>query len=118
MVRAAEARDLSAALPVGDAPLEAHWLWGPANSDSLDVAIVSVRPGGETSPHLHIGGQVIVATAGRGFVEANDDRIMIEAGDVVICPPGELHVHGALADASFAHLTITTGGYRFPGTEA
>jgi len=32
----------------------------------------------------------------------------------VIAPPGELHVHGALADHPFGHLTVTTGGYHFP----
>jgi quercetin dioxygenase-like cupin family protein len=89
-------------------------LEGPFNADRLDVGMVTMSPGGVTPPHVHIGGQVLVVTAGRGFVEADGARHTVAPGDVVICPPGELHVHGALADQPFAHFTVTTGGYTFP----
>ena len=91
-----------------------HWLEGPFNGDRLDVALVNVAPGAATPPHVHLGGQVIVVINGRGFVEVNGSRIEIGNNDVVICPPGELHTHGALADGPLVHLTVTTGGYSFP----
>ncbi len=90
------------------------WLEGPYNGDRLDVAVVRVTSGGATPPHAHIGGQVIVVTSGRGFVETGGERVEIGMGDVVVCPPGEVHTHGALAGGPLAHLTVTTGGYRFP----
>jgi quercetin dioxygenase-like cupin family protein len=94
--------------------LRPQWLDGPFNADRLDVAIVTMTPGAATPPHIHIGGQVLIVTAGQGFVEANGRRQTIEPGDVVVCPPGEMHVHGALGDQPLAHLTVTTGGYTFP----
>jgi quercetin dioxygenase-like cupin family protein len=89
-------------------------LEGPFNGPRLDVAIVTVSPGGVTPPHLHLGGQVIVVTAGRGFVETGGTRVDVGEGDIVICPPGELHTHGAAEDCALSHLTVTTGGYSFP----
>jgi len=114
LVRAGDVIELSAAIPDGSAGLRPQWLEGPSNADRLDVAVVTMSAGGATPPHVHIGGQVLVVTAGRGFVEVDGDRFELDVGDVVICPPGELHVHGAVDDRSFAHLSVTTGGYTFP----
>ena len=55
-----------------------------------------------------------MVTAGHGFVETGGNRVEIGEADIVICPPGELHTHGALGDTSSLHLTVTTGGYSFP----
>ncbi len=98
--------------------LEVQWLEGPTNTDRLDVGHVTVVAGGVTPPHVHLGGQVIIALSGRGFVATDDQRAVLEPGDVVIAPPGELHTHGAAPDSSFAHLTVTTGPYDFPGRDA
>ncbi len=114
VVRAPEVAELSEQTSVGESGVFPHWLEGPFNGDRLDVALVKVSPGAVTPPHTHLGGQVIVVTGGRGFVEANGTRIEIGANDVVICPPRELHTHGAWADGPLSHLTVTTGGYSFP----
>lgn len=114
IVRADESAALSAAVPDEPGRLVPAWLEGPHNADRLDMAVVTASPGGATPPHVHIGGQVIIGTRGRGFVEAGDQRVEVGQGDVVICPPGELHTHGALDDQPFSHLTVTTGGYTFP----
>jgi quercetin dioxygenase-like cupin family protein len=114
VVRAKEGAELSAAVPAETGRLVPNWLEGPFNDDRLDVGIVTASVGGATPPHTHIGGQVIVVIAGRGFVETSGERLVIEEGDIVICPPGELHTHGAHGDRSFSHLTVTTGGYTFP----
>jgi quercetin dioxygenase-like cupin family protein len=114
IVRAEEVAELSAAVPEEPDRLVPHWLEGPVNGDRLDVGLVTVSAGGATPPHVHIGGQVMVVTAGRGFVETGGERLVVTAGDVVICPPGELHTHGAEEDGPFSHLTVTTGGYTFP----
>jgi quercetin dioxygenase-like cupin family protein len=114
IVTAAELAAMSADTPAELGVLRPNWLEGPFTADRLDVGMVTMSPGGTTPPHTHIGGQVLVVTAGRGFIQTGDDRRTIEPGDVVICPPGELHVHGALGDRPLAHLTVTTGGYTFP----
>lgn len=113
-IPASRAAELSARIPGSTAMAPPHWLEGPHNSDRLDVGLATFAPGAVVPPHVHLGGQVIVVTAGRGFVEADGVRVEIAEGDVVICPPGELHSHGAVADEPFAHLTVTTGGYSFP----
>lgn len=114
IIRAEEVDELSAAVPLEAGRLSPHWLEGPVNGDRLDVGLVTVSVGGATPPHVHIGGQVMVVTAGRGFVETGGERLAVGAGDVIICPPGELHTHGAQGDGPFSHLTVTTGGYTFP----
>jgi quercetin dioxygenase-like cupin family protein len=91
-----------------------QWLEGPLFADRLDVGMVALSHGGVTGPHAHIGGQVMVVTAGNGFVETDSERVELATGDVVIALPGELHTHGALPGKDFSHLTVTTGGVRFP----
>lgn len=91
-----------------------EWLEGPFNADRLDVGLVTLSEGGVTPPHVHLGGQVMIVTGGRGFVDTDGERVEIALGDVVVCAPGELHTHGSLPNTSLSHLTITTGGYHFP----
>lgn len=117
LVRSDEADALGAAIPDEPGRLVPQWLEGPFNADRLDVGLVTVSPGGSAPPHIHLGGQVIVVTGGRGFVATGGERVVVSEGDIVICPPGELHTHGAEADSPFSHLTVTTGGYSFPGSE-
>jgi quercetin dioxygenase-like cupin family protein len=113
IVRAREIETLAADVPAEPGTLQPHWMEGPFNGDRLDVGMITLSPGGVTPPHVHIGGQVMIVTAGYGFVEVDGDRHVIQSGDVVICPPGERHTHGALDDHHLSHLTVTTGGYEF-----
>lgn len=115
LIRSSElAAPTDPAVPAGE--LAVNWLSGPAFADVLDVGLVNVGPGGQTSPHEHHGGQVMVVVSGRGFVECEGQRVEIGSGDVVVCPPGEMHVHGASPDESLTHLTVSTGSYSFPGS--
>lgn len=113
IIRSQEVAELAAAIPAETGQLAANWLEGPARADRLDVGIVTLSAGGATPPHVHLGGQVIVAISGTGFIECGDERQVVSAGDVVICPPGERHTHGASDDSSFSHLTVTTLDYQF-----
>ncbi len=89
--------------------LDLTWVQGPTTSDELDVGIVKVAAGAQTPPHSHHKGQVIVGITGQGFVELDGSRVIVNQGDVVICPAGEFHVHGAVEDQSWEHLTVSTG---------
>lgn len=97
--------------------LELTWLQGPTTNDELDVGIVKVEAGAQTPAHSHHKGQVIVCVSGQGFVELEGERIIVNQGDVVICPAGEYHVHGASLDHSWEHLTISTGMHGGPRSE-
>ena len=115
VIRGEEAEALGLQPPEGQDAIRVHWWADPPDDSVLHVGMASVAPGGATPPHVHIGGQVMVVVSGRGFVETDGRREELVPGDVVIAAPGELHVHGAAADSPLAHLTVTTGGYRFPG---
>ncbi|MDO8731107.1 MAG: cupin domain-containing protein [Actinomycetota bacterium] len=97
--------------------LELTWLQGPTTSDELDVGIVKVEAGVQTPAHSHHKGQVIVGVSGRGFVELEGERVIVNQGDVVICPAGEYHVHGASANQKWEHLTVSTGSHGGPRSE-
>jgi quercetin dioxygenase-like cupin family protein len=116
ILRAEEVNELSNVLPEGGTGLNVNWIVGPVNGAPLDVGLVTLKDGA-TPPHRHIGGQVILVLSGEGFVETGDERITIGPGDVVVCPPGELHTHGSLGNQPMAHLTVTTGGYSFPSED-
>jgi len=112
VVRANDVADIAAA-GIG-AGIRPHWIEGPHHRDRIDVGIVTVSPGAVTPPHVHLGGQVIVVVDGRGFVETAGERVVVERGDVVVCPPGELHTHGALEDGSLVHITVSALGFELP----
>jgi quercetin dioxygenase-like cupin family protein len=114
IVRAEEVEQLSGAIPDEGQRIAPHWWEGPHDDGRLNAGVVTVSPGGITPPHIHIGGQVMIVTAGRGFVEVDGNRFELGPGDVVVTPGGELHTHGAGADQSFSHLNVTGGGYTFP----
>ena len=79
--------------------------------EGLNVLGVHFEPGARTNWHTHPEGQVLYVVGGEGLVQTEDGTtVEISAGDVVYSPPGELHWHGAQADAPMMHLSLTTGG--------
>ena len=78
-------------------------------SDSLDciVALVTFQPRVRTNWHTHPGGQILIVTEGVGYYQEKDKpRQIIHKGDVVKCPPGVTHWHGASPNGEFAHLVV------------
>jgi len=52
-------------------------------------------------------GQTLIVTAGRGFVQSwGGPMEEIHPWDVVSCPPGEKHWHGAAPDSEMTHIAI------------
>lgn len=59
--------------------------------------------------HIHGGGQVLIATDGIGYHQIEGEPVeVLYPGDVALCPPGEKHWHGGIADGWFAHIAIGT----------
>lgn len=58
--------------------------------------------------HTHPKGQYLVVTEGQGIVqEWGKPAEKISVGDVIYCPPGIKHWHGAGAKTAMTHLALT-----------
>lgn len=78
-------------------------------ADSLDciVSLVTFDAGVRTNWHKHPGGQILVVMYGTGYYqEKGKPRQIIHKGDVVKCPKGVTHWHGASPAGEFAHLVV------------
>lgn len=68
---------------------------------------VTFEPGARTNWHIHPLGQVLVVTFGKGLTqEWGKPASVIRTGDVVVCPPGVKHWHGAAPGNAMTHLAI------------
>jgi len=77
---------------------------GPARVLGVSVTF---EPGARTAWHVHPLGQTLIVTAGCGLVQSWGGPIAkIRPGDVVWCPPGEKHWHGATATTAMTHIAI------------
>lgn len=71
-------------------------------------AYVTFEPGARSAWHTHPLGQTLIVTQGVGWTQVWGGPIVeIKPGDVIQCPPGVKHWHGASPDKSMTHLTIT-----------
>jgi quercetin dioxygenase-like cupin family protein len=70
-------------------------------------ASVTFEPGARTAWHTHPLGQTLIVTAGSGLVQSWGSPIEeIRPGDVIWCPPGEKHWHGASPTTAITHIAI------------
>ena len=51
--------------------------------------------------------RILIVTSGSGWVATETERLEIEVGDVAHVKAGERHWHGAKADTTMGHITIT-----------
>ncbi|VUD69310.1 hypothetical protein TDB9533_04677 [Thalassocella blandensis] len=81
----------------------------PANNTArFSGAYVTFSPGARSAWHIHPAGQHIVVTSGQGRLgEWSGEVKEIKQGDVVWCPPGIKHWHGAGPESAMTHLVIT-----------
>jgi quercetin dioxygenase-like cupin family protein len=71
-------------------------------------AYVTFEAGARSAWHTHPAGQRLVVTAGVGrTAEWGGSVREIKAGDVVWCPPGVKHWHGASPNTAMTHLALT-----------
>jgi len=84
--------------------------YGTVDAPRGTVFHVRFPAGARTHWHSHPGGQVLYVTEGTGRVGTRDGVIeTIRPGDLVVAPPGEVHWHGAAADAEVRHLALSFG---------
>lgn len=69
---------------------------------------VTFERGARSAWHTHPAGQRLVVVAGVGLVQEWGKPVQeIRPGDVVECPPGVKHWHGATATTAMTHLAVT-----------
>lgn len=73
----------------------------------VSVASVTFEPGARSAWHTHPLGQTLIVTAGVGWTQCEGEAVVeIRAGDVVWCPPGHRHWHGATPTTSMTHIAV------------
>ena len=85
-------------------------LVGDGQSNDFRCSVVNFKIGATTGWHAHDSDQLLVVTAGKGFVATESEQREITVGDVVHIPAGERHCHGATASSTLSHITVTTVG--------
>jgi quercetin dioxygenase-like cupin family protein len=69
---------------------------------------VTFEPGARSAWHTHPAGQHLIITSGVGWTQEWGGAIVeIRAGDVVWCPPGVKHWHGATPMTAVTHIALT-----------
>ena len=95
----------------------AEWFTGSVRIDPLNAppaparvscAAVTFEPGARSAWHTHPAGQRLVVTSGVGMTQEWGKPVqVIRPGDVVWCPPGVKHWHGAAPGTAMTHLAVT-----------
>ena len=74
-------------------------------------AFVIFEPGARSAWHTHPAGQTLIVISGAGLTqEWGQPVVEIHPGDVIRCPAGVKHWHGAEADSWFIHLAVEVPG--------
>lgn len=84
-------------------------LFMPKHPDApFSGAYVTFEPGARTHWHIHPVGQHLVVTSGVGLTGTADGKVYaFKSGDVIWCPKGVKHWHGASPAQAMTHLAIT-----------
>ena len=83
-------------------------LFPSGNDISASGAYVTFEPSARSAWHTHPAGQRLVVVSGAGLTQEWGKPVReIRPGDVVVCPPGIKHWHGAAPNTSMTHLAIT-----------
>jgi len=77
---------------------------GPAQFGGSSVTF---EPGARSNWHTHPCGQTLIVTSGLGWTQCwGEAKVEIRPGDVITCPPGKKHWHGATDKTAMAHIAI------------
>ena len=83
-------------------------VWPATDHINASGAYVTFDPGARSAWHTHPKGQQLVVTSGVGLTQEWGKPVqVIKPGDVIWCPPGVKHWHGASGDVAMTHLAVT-----------
>lgn len=82
-------------------------LFNNIDDRNISGAYVTFEPGTHSSWHTHPKGQVLIVTEGQGLTQEWGQPIqVINPGDVIWCPPGIKHWHGAGYNTKMTHISL------------
>ena len=68
---------------------------------------VTFEPGARSAWHTHPLGQTLIVMSGLGWTQVwGGPKEEIRPGDVIWCPPGVKHWHGATPTTAMTHITV------------
>ncbi len=83
-------------------------VWPADANINASGAWVTFEPGARSAWHTHPAGQRLVVVSGVGLTQEWGKPVqVIRSGDVVWCPPGVKHWHGAAPTTAMTHLAVT-----------
>ena len=83
-------------------------LFGGDANINASAAYVTFEPGARSAWHTNPAGQRLVVVSGVGLTQEWGKPVQeIHPGDVIVCPPGVKHWHGASSATPMKHLAIT-----------
>lgn len=83
-------------------------VWAVNENVNASGGKVTFEPGARSAWHTHPAGQRLVVLSGSGLTQEWGKPVQqIHAGDVIWCPPGVKHWHGAAPDSAMSHLAVT-----------
>ncbi|WP_175663147.1 cupin domain-containing protein [Burkholderia ambifaria] len=83
-------------------------VWAASGDINASGGLVTFEPGARSAWHTHPKGQYFVVVSGVGYTQEWGKPIReLHPGDVVWCPPGVKHWHGAAPANAMTHLAVT-----------
>ncbi|MFJ3046765.1 cupin domain-containing protein [Herbaspirillum chlorophenolicum] len=83
-------------------------VWPADKNITASGGLVTFEPGARSAWHTHPAGQQLVVVSGVGLTQEWGKPIqVIQPGDVIWCPPGVKHWHGAASATAMTHLAVT-----------
>ena len=83
-------------------------IWPADEHINASGSLVTFEPGARSAWHTHPAGQRLVVSSGVGLTQEWGKPIqVIRPGDVVWCPPGVKHWHGAAPTTAMSHIAVT-----------
>jgi quercetin dioxygenase-like cupin family protein len=82
-------------------------LFQPTEPSRVSGGLVTFEPGARSAWHTHPLGQHLVVVSGVGWTQCwGGPKREIRAGDVLSCPCGQKHWHGATATTAMSNIAI------------
>ena len=83
-------------------------LFAASDEIKASAAYVTFEPGARSAWHTHPAGQRLVVVSGVGLTQEWGKPVQpLHEGDVVWCPPGVKHWHGAAPGSALTHIAMT-----------
>ncbi len=88
--------------------VQVQMLFPAMEGSNVSGGLVTFEPGARSAWHTHPMGQNLIVVSGMGWTQCEGGpKSEIRAGDVVSCPCGRRHWHGATATEAMSHIAIT-----------